>query len=37
MKPLSAQWMIEFYEYFVAHPEIINNRFHAAEWELLYD
>ncbi len=30
MKPLSAQWIIEMYEYFVNHPGIITNGFHAA-------
>ncbi len=30
MKPLSAQWIIEMYKYFVDHPAIITNGFHAA-------
>lgn len=30
MKPLTAKWMIELYDYFVSHPEIIVNGFRAA-------
>ena len=30
MKPLTAQWMIDLYHYFVSNPSIIVNGFHAA-------
>jgi len=27
IKPLAAKWMIDLYDYFVAHPQIIKNGF----------
>ena len=27
MKPLGAQWLIQMYEYMIAHPEIMKNGF----------
>jgi len=30
MKPLGAKWLIEFYNYMLAHPKMVQNGFKAA-------
>ena len=30
MKPIGAQWLLEMYEYFKSHPNLIINGFRAA-------
>ena len=30
MKPLGAKWLIEFYNYMLVHPEMVQNGFKAA-------